>query len=213
MPRAHIVSPGPDGRILDALKPNALALLHKRVVAFQQKNFPGQSLAAKFNHLNREIEELVKSPTDKLEWADVLILFLASAWLVNIWSPELLAAAHAQMSILDSESSAGLNTMRPNALGVLQHRVVNFHRRQFAGMTPDEALTKVTNRFLLLKEDPQQLQRWADFLIVYVGAAHLIGLCGLELIANAEEKMDINDKRQWGQPDAEGCIHHVEAAQ
>ncbi len=46
---------------------------------FTDKTFGQSTLLSKMTHLQDEIEEILASPDDKMEWADCLILFLDAA--------------------------------------------------------------------------------------------------------------------------------------
>ena len=87
------------------------------MILFQRRNFPNQTLAAKLEHLRREVVELQASPTDLSEWADVLILFLGSANKAGLAATELIAIAHEKMAI--NEKRQWPST--PDAAGVYHH--------------------------------------------------------------------------------------------
>jgi len=52
--------------------------LQDKVGKFNDLNFPGQTLEGVLAHLHDETAELKDSHIDLMEWADVLILFLAA---------------------------------------------------------------------------------------------------------------------------------------
>ena len=103
--------------LLDAMHGNALGELQDRVIQFQRRNFPGQPLDAKLEHLRREILELIADPKDRSEWADVFILILGAANLAQIAAPELIAIANAKMSINEKRKWPAM----PDAHGVYHH--------------------------------------------------------------------------------------------
>ena len=54
-------------------------------------------------------------------------------------------------------------------------------------------------------QDPAEA---ADCLILLLGLAHVQGY---DLMAEAQHKMEINRRRKWGKPDAEGVVEHIES--
>lgn len=59
-------------------------------------------------------------------------------------------------------------------------------------------------------DDPTDIMEWADVLILYMDAA---AHCGhtMETIREAVlEKHCINVNREWGEPDGNGVVRHVE---
>ena len=95
---AHLLD-ATHAHLLDAMHGNALGELQDRVILFQRRNFPDQTLAAKLEHLRREVVELQDNPRDLSEWADVFILILGSANKAGLAAPELIALAHEKMAI------------------------------------------------------------------------------------------------------------------
>ncbi len=102
--------------ILQSHLAQQLRLLFRRVEKFQDRNFPGQPLDAKFIHLGHEVEELRQAPGDLSEWADVLILYLGAAATQKITLEELLTAAHAKM-----DENNLRRWSKPDASGVCHH--------------------------------------------------------------------------------------------
>lgn len=78
---------------------SAIQQLQDRIVAWQRKQFPNQTVQGQLNHLRHEVREVQKDPNDLTEWADVLILFLGSAGRNFFVTQDLIAAAHAKMAI------------------------------------------------------------------------------------------------------------------
>jgi hypothetical protein len=92
-------------------------VLVARVVDFQNRKFPGQTLAGVLKHLEREVGELRENPADEKEWADVLILLIAALYRRGITTDELFAIAHAKVD----ENETRTWPVQPDADGVYHH--------------------------------------------------------------------------------------------
>lgn len=57
-----------------------------------------------------------------------------------------------------------------------------------------------------LAEDTSDGEEMADCFILLLNLAEM---AGVDLMAEARRKMEINRKRKWGAPDADGVCHHV----
>lgn len=55
------------------------------------------------------------------------------------------------------------------------------------------------------------LFEYADCLILLVGSAVRIGITAEQLIDYSNDKMSINEKRDWGKPDKNGVYSHKKA--
>lgn len=70
-----------------------------------------------------------------------------------------------------------------------------------------------------LKEEVEELildeydhYEYADAFILLLDCARRAGLTAKDLLAKAYEKLEINKKRKWGPPDANGVRHHIKDA-
>lgn len=50
---------------------------------------------------------------------------------------------------------------------------------------------------------------YADCFMLLLDSAHHFGLTAENLLALAREKLEINKKREWGKPDADGVVEHI----
>jgi NTP pyrophosphatase (non-canonical NTP hydrolase) len=57
-----------------------------------------------------------------------------------------------------------------------------------------------------LAEDTSDGEEMADCFILLLTLAEM---AGVDLMAEAQRKMEINRKRKWGPPDADGVCFHV----
>jgi hypothetical protein len=79
--------------------PSDFDILVARVVAFQQAQFPDQTLEGLLAHVGDELKEVIAAPRDKKEWADLFILFLAALFRADINTDDLVKEAHAKMDV------------------------------------------------------------------------------------------------------------------
>lgn len=76
-----------------------LQALWNRQNEFQRRVFPNQTVEAKLKHLKREVDEAMANPSDRLEWADCLLLLFAAAAKQGLTLDDLLIAAHQKIDI------------------------------------------------------------------------------------------------------------------
>lgn len=91
--------------------------LQNQIHKFQLSRFPKQTVKAKLKHLKREIDEIIKNPKDRSEWADAFILFLGAIAVQGIPTKELLKAARSKM-IINWKRKWG----KPDKHGVFHHK-------------------------------------------------------------------------------------------
>lgn len=61
----------------------------------------------------------------------------------------------------------------------------------------------------LVSMNPNRRLEFADCFILLFGAAASDGMTYEEICGAIEEKMDINKKRKWGNPDKNGVVNHI----
>jgi NTP pyrophosphatase (non-canonical NTP hydrolase) len=50
---------------------------------------------------------------------------------------------------------------------------------------------------------------FADCLLLLFGAAHAAGMTYADITEAISHKMEVNKKRKWGKPDADGVVNHI----
>lgn len=80
----------------------------------------------------------------------------------------------------------------------------------FRYATPQSAATHLKREAKELFDDPYDAEEMADVFLLLVAVAHLTDT---DLEAAIEKKMQINYRRQWQEPDAEGVVEHVKEPQ
>lgn len=91
--------------------------LQNQIASFNRENFPDQSIEGLCRHFQHEAEELAKSPADKNEQADCLILLLEICHRQGVTSAELMKNAFEKMEINRNRKWPA----KPDANGVYQH--------------------------------------------------------------------------------------------
>lgn len=60
-----------------------------------------------------------------------------------------------------------------------------------------------------LREAPADIMEYADCLTLLLDAARRAGIDGDDILRASYRKLEINKRRQWGAPDANGVVEHV----
>ena len=75
--------------------------------------------------------------------------------------------------------------------------------------TVDGKIAHLLREVTELRKSPGDIMEAADVLILLLGISALENHTIEDLVNACNAKMDINEKRQWGKPDAEGVHHHL----
>ncbi len=87
-----------------------------------------------------------------------------------------------------------------------QKAVSKWASETFPHQTPHSKMTHLRKEIDELAEDTSDGEEMADCFILLLNLAEM---AGVDLMAEARRKMEINRKRKWGAPDADGVCHHV----
>lgn len=74
-------------------------------------------------------------------------------------------------------------------------------------MGPLYHLKKEINELI---ENPDDTMEWADCFLLILDAAWRKGYSVDDMVSFASKKLEINKTRNWGLPDENGAIHHIE---
>lgn len=92
----------------------------------------------------------------------------------------------------------------------LQAEISRFQDRTF----PDQGLMPKINHLRHevdeLAKDPNDTAELADCFILLLGIAAKRSISADTLISASHAKMEINKRRKWGPPDADGVCHHIQ---
>ena len=98
-------------------------------------------------------------------------------------------------------------------LDALIARVAEFQQRRF----PDQSVAAKMNHLKReadeVGKNPGDRLEWADVFLLLLGGLWKQDMTFDDLLIAAHQKMDINNDRQWGEPDADGVHHHIEEGQ
>lgn len=156
--------------------------LQAQILAWANRTFPGAGLVSSFTRLREELDEINAAPSDDLEWADALMIFLHRAKGYGVSMSSLLDAA-AELAPWAQTQTEG------EPLG--------------ATMAILEEWTRV------IEEDPEDRERWHRAFAIYLQAAARAGKTEAHLLAGCQRKFEIVQKRSWLPPDANGVVRHA----
>lgn len=92
----------------------------------------------------------------------------------------------------------------------LQDRIERFQKSRFPDQTVEAKLKHLraeVTKWLNATEDETEM---ADVFILALAVATQLGYTTSNIVAIANRKMAVNEKREWHAPDANGVCHHVE---
>ncbi len=94
-----------------------------------------------------------------------------------------------------------------SGLTALQKRVSEWAGRVFPQSTQQCRLEHLGRELKELEADPTSGEEMADMGLILL---HMAQEAGVDLGVEMRKKHEINQWRKWGQPDAQGVVHHVE---
>jgi hypothetical protein len=100
------------------------------------------------------------------------------------------------------------NATTKSELQLLQDRIEKFQREKFPAQPMSAKLRHCGHEIRELQENPDDDSEWADVFILLLGAAAQYGFTASNLISITHRKMDINEKREWHEPDKHGVCRH-----
>jgi hypothetical protein len=91
----------------------------------------------------------------------------------------------------------------------LQDEAVAFAAERFPGQSTEGVICHLCREVRELQADPADHMEMADILLLLLQVADRGRVSAQALIENAFTKLEINRRRTWGTPDAEGVVQHV----
>lgn len=90
-----------------------------------------------------------------------------------------------------------------------------WQQKTFPGQTALSKVCHLQQEVKELKTDlalnaPGKELEFADCFILLMGAAAADGMQYIDIVNAVNKKMEINYKRKWGKPDADGIQNHIE---
>lgn len=94
----------------------------------------------------------------------------------------------------------------PGSVSEFQSEVSKWAYQTFPHQTPHSKMAHLRKEIDELAENTSDGEEMADCFILLLNLAEM---AGVDLMTEARRKMEINRKRKWGAPDADGVCHHV----
>jgi hypothetical protein len=94
----------------------------------------------------------------------------------------------------------------------LQDDIAAWTSIQFPWQTPHSKITHMQAELLELDDDPTDLVEFADCFMLLIDTAQLAGFTMSQVHAAVRDKLEVNRRREWGEPDEHGVSYHVEEA-
>ena len=91
----------------------------------------------------------------------------------------------------------------------MQSDIAAFTDSVFGDSYPVAKLHHLAEEVQELIEEPEDRMEWADCMILLIDAAAKAGMSMDDLYSAVEDKMKINKKRKWGEPDENGVVKHI----
>lgn len=79
----------------------------------------------------------------------------------------------------------------------------------FTHATISSKLAHLRSELDEIEKKPEDIEEWADVMLLYLGAAQLAGHSIGNIFLAAQKKAEKNKKRKWGNPNKEGYVEHV----
>jgi NTP pyrophosphatase (non-canonical NTP hydrolase) len=92
--------------------------------------------------------------------------------------------------------------------------ITQWQKQTFPGGTPLSKIAHLAKELEELVEDlhsgnPERRFEFADCFLLLFGAAAADGMSFEDICRVIDEKMEINKKRKWGEPDENGVVEHI----
>jgi len=92
----------------------------------------------------------------------------------------------------------------------LQINIANWSNATFGpGQRTEGMIAHLLKEVQELHEEPNDLEEYADCLMLLIDAAYSVGFDMKKLLKATQKKLEINKKRKWGPQNQDGSIEHV----
>lgn len=91
----------------------------------------------------------------------------------------------------------------------LQHDLKTWTEKTFPKRTFSSILRHLESEIKELEKQPTDIMEFADCLMLLIDAASFQSIHLSDIITATREKLEINKKRKWGRPNAEGYVEHL----
>ena len=100
---------------------------------------------------------------------------------------------------------ASVGRSAPNC-SAFQREVSEWAAKTFPHQTPRSKISHLRKEIEELADDDGNGEEMADCFILLLNLAEM---AGVDLMTEAQRKMEINRNRTWGAPDADGVCQHI----
>lgn len=97
----------------------------------------------------------------------------------------------------------------PTDINDLQHHLSAWTSKTFPSRTTASIMAHLRSETLEVEKSPDDVTEHADCLMLLMDAASLRGIAFSEVISAAIDKLEVNKRRKWGKPNAEGFVEHL----
>lgn len=98
----------------------------------------------------------------------------------------------------------------PIDMNDLQHDLKKWTEKQFPSRNMESITNHLKSEIGELLENPTDIIEFADCFMLLVDAASYQGIHMSDIWRAMGEKLEINKKRKWGEPNEQGFVEHIE---
>jgi len=97
----------------------------------------------------------------------------------------------------------------PTDMNDLQYDLRKWTEKQFTTRDMNSILRHLEKEILELEAEPKDIMEFADCFMLLLDAASFQDIYMSDIWRAIGEKLEINKKRKWGKPNADGFVEHV----
>ena len=91
----------------------------------------------------------------------------------------------------------------------IQKTIAEWSKETFKDSTILSNIEHLRDEIDEIEEFPENIEEWADVIILYMNAAYLSGHSMDEILIAVHKKFEKNKNRSWGEPDERGVVKHI----
>lgn len=92
---------------------------------------------------------------------------------------------------------------------MMQKATAEWSKKTFKDSTIASNIEHLHDELDEIKETSDDIEEWADAIILYMNAAYLSGHSMDDILIAVHKKFEKNKKRSWGEPDERGVVKHI----
>jgi len=90
-----------------------------------------------------------------------------------------------------------------------QKTIAEWSKKTFRNSTILSNIKHLRDELDEIEESSDDIEEWADAIILYMNAAHLSGHSMDDILIAVHKKFEKNKNRSWGEPDERGVVKHI----